>query len=385
MSKIGVKLASFSEFQKGGTVKKKYVVVSTLEELCVKGAVAHGLNNDCEIVTECGAVIADDEALFFLYKEIPLYVTTKLDGTADIPQNGDSSSPVHSDVTEFTHEESPILPLSPGDSVSIDGSINQLELMEVQLVTSANDNNQTPPAVDVVADDATNTLVLNTILITLRENVRGDLADCAQQLIERLLGCEVCSNQDRLLVKKATGNWLMANCERVLEDGQVHRTLSTNRDQMFEEPMGILLRWENTQGPTGILCAKQKVLPECQRLELDTVIPTAEEILIAEKYMREEVLNSEDQRNYNREKILAKFVLTRPSRREFIEKGNNAATTILNRYPRLNIYERSHSVAFTSLDFELLLHLLPNKTANRGRGLKLQQQNPGRPCFKTLM
>jgi hypothetical protein len=31
-------------------------------------------------------------------------------------------------------------------------------------------------------------------------------------------------------------------------------------------------------------------------LELDTVIPTAEEILIAEKYMREEVLNSEDQR-----------------------------------------------------------------------------------------
>jgi hypothetical protein len=37
MSKIGVKLDSFSEFQKGGTVKKKYVVVSTLEELCVKG------------------------------------------------------------------------------------------------------------------------------------------------------------------------------------------------------------------------------------------------------------------------------------------------------------------------------------------------------------
>ena len=55
---------------------------------------------------------------------------------------------------------------------------------------------------------------MNTILITLRENVRGDLADCAQQLIERLLGCEVCSNQDRLLVKKTTENWLMANCER---------------------------------------------------------------------------------------------------------------------------------------------------------------------------
>ena len=73
----------------------------------------------------------------------------------------------------------------------------------------------------------------------------------------------------------------------------------------------------------------------CRRLELDTVIPTAEEILIAEKYMREEVLNSEDQRNNNREKMLAKFVLTRPSRREFIEKGNNADTTILNRYPRL--------------------------------------------------
>jgi hypothetical protein len=55
---------------------------------------------------------------------------------------------------------------------------------------------------------------VDKILITLRENVRGDLADCAQQLIERLLGCEVCSNQDRLLVKKTTENWLMANCER---------------------------------------------------------------------------------------------------------------------------------------------------------------------------
>jgi hypothetical protein len=41
-------------------------------------------------------VIADDEALFFLYKEVPLYVTTKLDGTADIPQTDDSSSPIHS-------------------------------------------------------------------------------------------------------------------------------------------------------------------------------------------------------------------------------------------------------------------------------------------------
>nr|CAH0101745.1 unnamed protein product [Daphnia galeata] len=47
--------------------------------------------------------------------------------------------------------------------------------------------------------------------------------------------------------------------------------------------------------------------------------------------------------------------------------------------------ENYDSVAFTSLAFELLLHLLPNKTANRGRGLELQQQNPGRPCFKTLM
>jgi hypothetical protein len=37
MSKIGVKLASFSAFKKGGIVKMKYVVVSTLEELCVKG------------------------------------------------------------------------------------------------------------------------------------------------------------------------------------------------------------------------------------------------------------------------------------------------------------------------------------------------------------
>nr|CAH0103416.1 unnamed protein product [Daphnia galeata] len=120
--------------------------------------------------------------------------------------------------------------------------------------------------------------------------------------------------------------------------------------------------------------------------------------------------------------MLAKFVLTRPSRREFIEKGNNAATTILNRYPRLKdmkeaiedefkflknstpvafveswksvekkvvargketltrspeakaileklekAEENYDSVAFTSLAFELLLHLLPNKTAKGKR------------------
>lgn len=89
----------------------------------------------------------------------------------------------------------------------------------------------------------------------------------------------------------------------------------------------------------------------CRRLALDTVIPTAEEILIAEKYMREEVLNSEDKRNNNREEMLAKFVLTRPSRREFIEKGNNAATTILNRYPRLK--DMKEAVSFFS--FQVLM------------------------------
>jgi hypothetical protein len=55
---------------------------------------------------------------------------------------------------------------------------------------------------------------VDEILVKVREKVRGDLADSAQQLMERLLECEVCSNRDRLLVKKATGNWLMANCER---------------------------------------------------------------------------------------------------------------------------------------------------------------------------
>jgi hypothetical protein len=46
--------------------------------LIILGALAHGLS-DCEIVTGCGTVVADDEVLFFLYKEEPLYVRTKLD------------------------------------------------------------------------------------------------------------------------------------------------------------------------------------------------------------------------------------------------------------------------------------------------------------------
>jgi hypothetical protein len=90
---------------------------------------------------------------------------------------------------------------------------------------------------------------VDEILITLREKVRGDLGDCAQQLIERLLGCEVCSNRDRLLVKKATGNWLMANCERsvcnlVINNGVVQLLtsviISTNSKEQYPTAEEIL-------------------------------------------------------------------------------------------------------------------------------------------------
>ena len=49
-------------------------------EILFLGAIAHGLNvGDCEIVTGCGTVILDDEVLFLLYKEEPLYVKSNQD------------------------------------------------------------------------------------------------------------------------------------------------------------------------------------------------------------------------------------------------------------------------------------------------------------------
>jgi hypothetical protein len=109
---------------------------------------------------------------------------------------------------------------------------------------------------------------VDKILITLRENVRGDLADCAQQLIERLLGCEVCSNRDRLLVKKATGNWLMANCERSVCNLVINISvvqlltsvmISTNTKEQYptaEEFLKMAKSIVHYYPPTGIKCSK---------------------------------------------------------------------------------------------------------------------------------
>ena len=83
----------------------------------------------------------------------------------------------------------------------------------------------------------------------------------------------------------------------------------------------------------------------CSRVELDASLATNEDILAAEKFMREQVLDSQDKRNNNREEMLEKFVLTHQSRRKFI-KGKVAATTILNKYPRLK--DMKEAVCFPS-------------------------------------
>jgi hypothetical protein len=60
-----------------------------------------------------------------------------------------------------------------------------------------------------------------------------------------------------------------------------------------------------------------------------------EDILDAEKFLPEQVLDSPDKRNNYREEMFEKFAMTRKSHRKFIAKDKVTATTILNKYSRL--------------------------------------------------
>jgi hypothetical protein len=60
-----------------------------------------------------------------------------------------------------------------------------------------------------------------------------------------------------------------------------------------------------------------------------------EDILDAEKFLREQVLDSPIKRKNYREEMLEKFAMTRKIHRKFIAKGKAKATTILNKYSLL--------------------------------------------------
>lgn len=73
----------------------------------------------------------------------------------------------------------------------------------------------------------------------------------------------------------------------------------------------------------------------CRRVKLDALLVSLEDILCAEKFLGEQLFDSPDKRNNNRKEMLEKIVMTCQSRREFIAKDKIAATTILNKHPRL--------------------------------------------------
>ena len=72
-----------------------------------------------------------------------------------------------------------------------------------------------------------------------------------------------------------------------------------------------------------------------QRTVLDPTTATAEDIKVAERYMRDNALDSHEKRNNNREKMMEKFKLTRESLRAYIKAKDGSSTTILNKYPIL--------------------------------------------------
>ena len=86
-------------------------------------------------------------------------------------------------------------------------------------------------------------------------------------------------------------------------------------------------------------------------MELDTEIPTAEEILIADKYMREEVLNSEDKRNNNHVKNVGKICADSPKPAGIYRKEEQCCHNDIEPIPKIEMYERSREfVCIASFD-----------------------------------
>lgn len=76
---------------------------------------------------------------------------------------------------------------------------------------------------------------------------------------------------------------------------------------------------------------------------------SAEEIVLAEKYMREKPLDENRKRQSNRTEMLQKFKQTRKSRRDFLTGSKASTTTFLNKYPRLKDMKEAVSCFFMRL------------------------------------
>lgn len=93
---------------------------------------------------------------------------------------------------------------------------------------------------------------------------------------------------------------------------------------------------------------------------LDKDDVTDEDILQAERFMRNTPLDPPEKRNSNRCQMLHYFRITRPSRRRFIAEKKVASSVVLNKYPRLK--DMQEAVSITHLHFFIQITFLYNSS-----------------------
>ncbi|EFX67620.1 hypothetical protein DAPPUDRAFT_115299 [Daphnia pulex] len=193
MSKQVVKLLNFS--QKNSKVKM--ICVSSLDELLLKGATAFALNGICEIVTSSEEILSDDEVLFMLNSQSQfLYIR--------LSQSENDGQQSNETVKEAGHQSI----IEAGQQSKETGQENNE--VEQQSNGTGQENNEAGQESNMAT-----CFPVDDILIQGRIGVKRDTAI---EIIDRLKAVDYpksrCLDKDHFFLVKATGTWLMKNCEK---------------------------------------------------------------------------------------------------------------------------------------------------------------------------
>nr|CAH0102953.1 unnamed protein product [Daphnia galeata] len=207
MSKQVVKLLNFS--QKNSKVKM--FCVSSLDELLLKDATAFALNGICEIVTSSEEILSDDEVLFMLNSQSEVLYIRLSQSEIDGQQSNETEQEAeHQSIKETVQENNKTVQENNEAGQQSNETGQENNEVEQQSNETGQENNEAGQEINMAA-----CFPVDDILKQGRIGVKGDTAI---EIIDRLKAVDYpksrCLDKDHFLLVKATGTWLMKNCEK---------------------------------------------------------------------------------------------------------------------------------------------------------------------------